>query len=377
MVQTRIMYGVLFLLLILFYVFTSSYIAYVVWLFTILFTLLMAVYIFMFKDKIDATVLIQDIAQKNVQTPFILQLKNKSMLPMMHVTCKLHMWNKLTNERQVAVVETSLQSYEEKQVKVQIHSEYSGVVEIKVTEISCRDFLHLFHRKAEMNAKNTITFMPSFLAAPLEEVLATADSLEAASFTSTNKGNMEQEMIALKEYVPGDNVKHIHWKLSFKLDDLIVKELSDVTEEHIVLLLETSIQIENDVKRMETIDKMMDTYLSVMKQLVDTGKTIHLAWYDEEVGQLQREVIYTNDQIHRLLHTVLALPIGNFPTSTYEQYMQIEEDGALVFYVTTNEAKEQQSADEQMELVVIDANRFVERARKIEVDDEQLSEQIG
>src|SRR5699024_4300085 len=335
------------------------------------------VYIFMLKDKIEATVITQDIAQKNVQTPFILQLKNKSILPILHVTCKVHMWNKLTNEKQVAVVETSLQSFEDKQLRLQISSEFSGVVEIKVTEIACRDFLHIFKRASEVQAKNTMTFMPTFLAAPLEEAVAMADSLEAATFTSTNKGTMDQEMIALKEYVPGDNVKHIHWKLSFKLDDLIVKELSDVTEEHIVLLLETSIQMENDAKRMEAIDKMMDTFLSVMKQLVDRGKTIHLAWYDEEVGQLQREVMYASDQIHRLLHTVLELPFGNFPTSTYEQYMQTEQDRALVFYVTTNEAKEQQSTDTNMELVVIDANHFVEQATKIEADEEQISEQIG
>src|SRR5699024_6062230 len=176
MVQTRIMYGVFLLLMTLFYLFTTSYIAYILWLFTILFTLLMGVYIFMLKDKIEATVITQDIAQKNVQTPFILQLKNKSILPILHVTCKVHMWNKLTNEKQVAVVETSLQSFEDKQLRLQISSEFSGVVEIKVTEIACRDFLHIFKRASEVQAKNTMTFMPTFLAAPLEEAVAMADS---------------------------------------------------------------------------------------------------------------------------------------------------------------------------------------------------------
>src|SRR5699024_4716695 len=248
--------------------------------------------------------------------------------------------------------------------------------EITVTDIVCTDFLHIFKRTSEVHTNSTMTFMPTFLAAPLEEAVAMSDTLEAATFTSTNKGTMDQEMIALKEYVPGDNVKHIHWKLSFKLDDLIVKELSDVTEEYIFLLLETSIQMENETKRMETIDKIMDTFLSVMKQLVDAGKTIHVAWYDEEIGRLQTEVMYASEQIHRLLHTVLALRFGNFSTSTYEQYMQTEQDGAVVFYVTTNEAKQDQSIDRKMELVVIDANHFVQQATKIETE-EQIVEQIG
>src|SRR5699024_1035623 len=112
--------------------------------------------------------------------------------------------------RQVEVVETSLQSLEEKQLNLQIKSEFSGVVEIRVTEVACRDFLHIFNRTSEAHAKNTMTFMPDFLAVPLEEAVALADSLEAATFTQANKGDMDQEMIALKEYVPGDNVKHIH-----------------------------------------------------------------------------------------------------------------------------------------------------------------------
>ena len=40
------------------------------------------------------------------------------------------------------------------------------------------------------------------------------------------KGSDYSETFQLREYVPGDSIKQIHWKLSEKLDKLVVREAS-------------------------------------------------------------------------------------------------------------------------------------------------------
>ena len=50
------------------------------------------------------------------------------------------------------------------------------------------------------------------------------------------KGNDLSEIFDIREYVPGDDIRSIHWKLSSKTDTLILKEASDPSHYNVVIL---------------------------------------------------------------------------------------------------------------------------------------------
>ena len=50
------------------------------------------------------------------------------------------------------------------------------------------------------------------------------------------KGNDPSETFDIREYVPGDDVRSIHWKLSSKTDTLILREASDPTHYQVVVM---------------------------------------------------------------------------------------------------------------------------------------------
>ena len=47
--------------------------------------------------------------------------------------------------------------------------------------------------------------------------------LESDRSADSRRGNDPGEVRAIREYVPGDPVRNIHWKLSEKTDKLLVK----------------------------------------------------------------------------------------------------------------------------------------------------------
>ena len=50
------------------------------------------------------------------------------------------------------------------------------------------------------------------------------------------KGNDLSEIYDIREYVPGDDIRSIHWKLSSKTENLILREASDPSHYNVVLL---------------------------------------------------------------------------------------------------------------------------------------------
>lgn len=55
-------------------------------------------------------------------------------------------------------------------------------------------------------------------------------------YLQNRKGNDPSEIFDLREYAAGDDVRAIHWKLSGKLDRLMVKEASDPSHYQVVLM---------------------------------------------------------------------------------------------------------------------------------------------
>src|SRR5699024_7211117 len=298
---SRIVFIILWITVVFFYVFSSSYTALFLFYFFICLTIVTCIYGILIKDKVEIDIMSQAIAKKRTNSSMTIQLKNKSFLPLPYICCTLLIQNKLTNEITKEEFTTSLFSYATKNISFQIYSEHCGKIDIKVKNIRVQDLFRLFKRNTTPNAGTEIVYMPTVVEGNVDDVYATREMAEAAIFFSERKGDLQEEMIALKEYVPGDHVKQIHWKLSSKLDELMIKELADVREERIVLLLETSLNMEDSGEQINTIDQMMDTFASLLQYFVEEEKQIYVGWYDEGIKQLQMELMYGKDAMGRII----------------------------------------------------------------------------
>lgn len=368
MLQSRFLYICMLIGLSFFYLFSSSYVAFFLFWFFVSITLLNVIYVLTLKNKVIITLNSQLFAQKQAEGALTIVFQNKHILPITSIHCMLKIKNKLTNEVHEEMIITSLNSLSTKQLPVFLRSEHSGVIDVSIKRVYCKDFFRVFKKTIDVDVQTSITFMPMFLQGMTEDTIATKEIAEVAMFSSEQKGNLNEEMIALKEYVPGDNVKHIHWKLSSKLDELIVKELADVREEHIVILFETSITIKEKSLRVQTIDRMMDTFSSIMKQFLEMEKPIEVVWYDDEVKELYMEELYGMNGMQQILQSVLSVSVAQHTTTTYEQFLQKERRDAVIFYVTTELDTQVSSAERNSQYIPVYAEQWAEYAEKDEPD---------
>lgn len=66
--------------------------------------------------------------------------------------------------------------------------------------------------------------MPRRFELPPERGFSDSENVTDTSVTRT--GNDDTEPTDLRAYVKGDSLKHIHWKLSSKSEDMIVKDFA-------------------------------------------------------------------------------------------------------------------------------------------------------
>ncbi len=91
----------------------------------------------------------------------------------------------------------------------------------------------------------------------------------------------ETENSGVRDYVPGDPVRRIHWKLSAKTDRVLIREEERPLTGSVLLLLETS----GDHVAPDDMDGAAEALLSVSQALVKEGVFHSVSWQDR--GGLQ------------------------------------------------------------------------------------------
>ena len=163
------------------------------------------------------------------------------------------------------------------------HCERRGIYRFGELEIASRDPLGLFHRRVHAGSPQSVLVYPATVELPGFFVPSgrgwTEGLVKGRTFTPSAVAS------AVRPYVPGDSVGHIHWPLSRKTGTLMVKEFerepSGPADAVWVLLdLHSSVQGGEGVE--STVEYGVTIAASVAKRFLDSGRSVGLVINGEE-----------------------------------------------------------------------------------------------
>ena len=75
-------------------------------------------------------------------------------------------------------------------------------------------------------------------------------------------------MFDIREYVPGDDIRAVHWKLSSKTDTLILREASDPSHYNLAVLIDLGLEQENEPVSSASLNAAIAYGSGIMEKLV-------------------------------------------------------------------------------------------------------------
>ncbi len=180
---------------------------------------------------------IQGSCRMGQQIAVALDLKRKNRLPIGTVRVRLVFENVLYGEQEEN--EVWLQPGEEREMTfVHLYEAADcGNVRTHAAAAEYRDLLGLaaFRRPVDIS-RETLVYPPEIRLNM--ELLKRPETKNFGELYNQKKGQDISEVSGLREYVPGDSMNSIHWKLSGKLDELIVREFGQPSNYNTLILYE-------------------------------------------------------------------------------------------------------------------------------------------
>lgn len=170
------------------------------------------------RRKIRLKLTAQPNLRKEQEAQIMLKLTNPTVLPV-NLSCCLAVTNLLNGMLLREKVHVT-----GNQVTRSVKSRYCGRLRITVEKAKLYDCFGLVGIPLSCPEKCHITVQPD----GFETRISLADELggiaESEQYSQYRSGSDMTETFQLREYVPGDSPRQIHWKLSGKLDRLIVRD---------------------------------------------------------------------------------------------------------------------------------------------------------
>lgn len=219
-------------------------------------------------------------------------------------------------------------------------SEYCGLIRVQIEQIEYIDLLGLVSVCLDMPAMGETVILPKEQEGTMEQRSSFQAGISEAE-ESLAKGYDFAEVTDMREYRQGDLIKDIHWKLSAKKEELMVKERTSVAQSQVILLLDLS----GDGA---AITEIMRLAYGLTKAFLREYVPVRLLWWDEQQYDFQ-EVLITEekermDGFMKLFHGHSSQPTSELPellqrvrpllqSCVYLSIIQGKADGVVISHV--------------------------------------------
>ena len=208
--------------------------------------------------------------RKGAAAEAVLKLENPTLLPV-RMTGILKVQNLLNGMTSRGRFELSGPGME-----TVVNSRFCGRLRLTVENARLYDCLGLIGVAVNCREKCHITVQPDGFETNISLVNETGGVAEAEQYSQYRPGPDLTEVFQLREYVPGDSPRQIHWKLSGKLDRLIVRDPGLPIVQDLLIFWERICPEETP----ESIDAQAEVIISIGRALLEQSVTFRLGWND-------------------------------------------------------------------------------------------------
>lgn len=160
--------------------------------------------------------------------------------------------------------------------------------------------------------------------------------VEGEIYSTVKSGDDASEIFDIRDYVPGDRLNRIHWKLTGKLERLMVKEFGLPLDSSVLIFFDLGFY-QNMEEYLEYRDALFCVLFSLSETLSAQGQVHYIAWNAGD-GENQKHKITCPEDFYETMGIVLREGAGREKANRAARYLaEYEQDQYTnIFYLSAD-----------------------------------------
>lgn len=307
--KNRIVYLLFLLAGVYLAVLYDEYISFVILLFLFLLPMISLLCFLFWKEQIQIECSASEaVIKMGEECKFIIKLTNRSIFPVTNGKFRLKYRNCLDENFQEKNIRFQLDGRDSQKIMVTFYGNHCGMLEFFCDEISVYDYFGLHSVKIKNKQKKIVEVIvvPEFEYTD-EDMEEETEHEKEISIDVYGEDNIEVK--GVREYRQGDAIKHIHWKLSSKQKQLMVKEFTSEQSKRERFVFAVLYDEKEEVCY-EWYDEKMDELVNTSMSMLVEQRPHEVVWYHPRGNYFETTKIDEVEDIGYLVERVIREGIG-------------------------------------------------------------------
>lgn len=243
-----------------------------------------------------------------------IRLTNRMPFPALDCRILLEISNIFTGTNETITLSMPVKAKGTSSFRLPVRLEDLGKFRIESKDVFLRDFLGLFSVQIPCKALGEICVLPKGEDGDREEADGYLSGL-AETEESDKKGSDFSEVSDVREYLPGDRIRDIHWKLSAKQDSLMVKQRVSVAGSEMMVLLVCSAD-GNETKQVFTRGYQL------VSAFLEMGIAARILCWKQEAFAFEEHLCHDGETLAKSYGSLYETPFRERLEPQQKQYMK-------------------------------------------------------
>lgn len=287
------------------------------------------------KRKITAEVVSGvHIVNKGDKIPVTVRINNTTYFPISSVRICINYQNTYSDKKYKKSFIVPIDSKTKTSIVCTLFSECAGNLLVNVDHMRIYDYFKICSVKKKVMQDIKVAVLPHYYELSEFNISKNALIVESDSYHPTKKGDDPSEVFEIREYREGDRPQRIHWKLSSKVDQLMIKELSYPLNSSILLFV--NLCIPKGEYKLYYMDAILESALSISYTFVMKQQVHYICWIDHNSGVCSRIRITQEEDLFEAVNGLLHATPYETTTDLFSHYLSQypNEQYADTYFIT-------------------------------------------
>lgn len=289
----------------------------------------------------------------------MLRIKNTGFLPVNHLRISMLYHNEFSDEVSRRLIYAYARERSQDEVTIYVESSYCGRLQFYVKHCRVSDYLNLFSFSKKVKQEAVACMLVTGF--PVQLNLSSRIrrfSGDGDNYSKVESGDDPSEVFELRGFRQGDRMQRIHWKMTARSEDFVVKEFSKPLGYPIVLFIEFA-KISGPKASLKEMNHIICLLFSISRALIEEQCPHYVAWMDDDQG-LMRFGMDKSEDLYGLQIKLLDIRVQECREDAKSLYSRLY--GSLSFCAFVTLRSDLKIIEDEEELLTVSDDQFLESA---------------
>ena len=266
---------------------------------------------------------------KNHDIHLNIKIDNPTILSSDNVVLQIKVYNAFYNNDELFTIVVPASAKEIRQLEWKFKSKYCGRVIASLESVRVKDVFRVFTFNSCANSEAETIVMPDSRNIDNNFYMLSEGEGEQNE-VQYRKGSDVSEISEIREYIPGDKLQSIHWKISAKQDKMMVKEYGMPFTNEFVIVPELYFDGENP----QILNEIFDNMYSVAISFLENRRQFYIGWLNILDEEIAYQKVETDIDIAIIFKQLFYAKLQNNPEQTRNLVTSMGRiDGKSIVYI--------------------------------------------